>query len=54
MEISAAAVTRWQKQYFEELNAITPQDKTAFTSAQQHVQKFKKQLWRITREIMKS
>jgi transposase len=58
MEISgvgASAVTRWKKQYLEELNGSTPQDRQAFTPEQQKIQSLEKQLWRAKRdnEILK-
>lgn len=58
MEISgagASAVTRWKKQYLEELKGETPEGKKAFTPEQQRIQDLEKQLWRAKRdnEILK-
>lgn len=58
MEISgagASAVTRWKKQYLEEVNGKTPEGKQAFTPEQQKIQSLEKQLWRAKRdnEILK-
>ncbi len=58
MEISGAgdsAVRRWKKQYLDELNGNTPQDKQALTPEQQKIQSLEKQLWRAKRdnEILK-
>ncbi len=58
MDISGAgesAVRRWKKQYLDELNGNTPQDKQALTSEQQKIQSLEKQLWRAKRdnEILK-
>jgi len=58
MEISgagASAVTRWKKQYLEELNGKTPEGKQALTPEQQKIQSLEKQLWRAKRdnEILK-
>lgn len=58
MEISgagASAVTRWKKQYLEELGGKTPEGKQAFTPEQQKIQDLEKQLWRAKRdnEILK-
>ncbi len=58
MEISGAgstAVSRWKKQYLDELSGITPEGKKALTSEQQEIQSLKKQLWRAKRdnEILK-
>ena len=58
MEISGAgssAVTRWKKQYLEELSGITPEGKKALTPEHQEIQSLKKQLWRAKRdnEILK-
>jgi len=53
MEISGAgpsAVTRWKKQYLEELNGKTPEGKKAFTPEQQRIQELEKQLWRAKRD----
>jgi transposase len=53
MEISGAgdsAVRRWKKQYLDELNGYTPQDKQAFTPEQQKIQSLEKQLWRAKRD----
>ncbi len=58
VEISGAgstAVSRWKKQYLDELSGITPEGKKALTSEQQEIQSLKKQLWRAKRdsEILK-
>jgi transposase len=58
MEISGAgpsAVTRWKKQYLDELEGKTPEGKKAFTADQQTIQALEKQLWRAKRdnEILK-
>jgi len=53
MEISGAgssAVTRWKKQYLEELNGKTPEGKKAFTPEQQRIQELEQQLWRAKRD----
>lgn len=51
----ASAVTRWKKQYLEELAGKTPEGKQAFTSDQQRIQRLEKQLRRAKRdnEILK-
>jgi transposase len=58
VEISGAgstAVSRWKKQYLDELDGHTPEGKKALTSDQQEIQSLKKQLWRAKRdnEILK-
>ena len=58
IEISGAgqtAVSRWKKQYLEELGGKTPEDKKAFTPEQQEIQSLRKQFWRAKRdnEILK-
>ena len=58
MEISGAgqtAVSRWKKQYLEELAGTTPDGKKALTAEHQEIQELKKQLWRAKRdnEILK-
>ena len=58
MEIAgagASAVTRWKKQYLEELQGQTPEGKKAFSPDQQRIQELEKQLWRAKRdnEILK-
>ena len=58
MELSgagASAVTRWKRQYREELAGETPEGKKAFTPEQQRIQELEKQLWRAKRdnEILK-
>lgn len=58
MEISGAgesAVGRWKRQYLDELNGNTPQDKQALTPEHQKIQQLEKQLWRAKRdnEILK-
>ena len=53
MDISgagASAVTRWKKQYLEELKGNTPEGKKAFTPDQQRIQSLEKQLWRAKRD----
>lgn len=53
MEISGAgssAVSRWKKQYLEELKGKTPEGKKAFTADQQKIQALEKQLWRAKRD----
>jgi len=53
MDISgagASAVTRWKKQYLEELTGKTPEGKKAFTPDQQRIQDLEKQLWRAKRD----
>ena len=57
-EISGAcssAVTRWKKQYRNELSGITPDGKKALTLEHQRIQALEKQLWRARRdnEILK-
>ena len=52
MEISGAAsstVSKWKKQYQEELGGKTPSG-NAFTSAQQEIQTLKAELWRAKRD----
>jgi transposase len=58
VEISGAgstAISRWKKQYLDELDGITPEGKKALTIEQQEIQSLKKQLWRAKRdnEILK-
>ncbi len=58
MEISGAgdsAVRRWKKQYVDELNGNTPQDKQALTPEKQKIQSLEKRIWRANRdnEILK-
>jgi len=58
IEISGAgstAVSRWKKQYLDEIAGNTPEGKKALTSEQQEIQSLKKQLWRAKRdnEILK-
>lgn len=52
---SASAVTRWKKQYKDELSGHTPVNKTAMTPEQQRIQTLEKQLKRAKRdnEILK-
>jgi len=53
MEISGAgpsAVTRWKRQYLDELKGETPQGKKALTAEQQRIQDLEKQLWRAKRD----
>lgn len=58
MEISGAsqtAVSRWKKQYLDEINGKTPEGAQAMTLEQQEIQGLKKALWRAKRdnEILK-
>jgi len=58
VEISGAgstAISRWKKQYLDELAGNTPEGKKALTSDQQEIQSLRKQLWRAKRdnEILK-
>jgi len=58
MELSGAgatAISRWKKQYLEEVNGQTPQGTKALTAEQQKIQELEKQLWRAKRdnEILK-
>jgi len=58
VEISGACsseVTRWKRQYLEEINGGTPNGKKALTPGQQRIQELEKQLWRAKRdnEILK-
>jgi transposase len=58
MDISGAgptAVSRWKKQYLEELAGKTPEGKKALTAEHKEIQSLKKQLWRAKRdnEILK-
>ena len=58
MDISGAgqtAVSRWKKQYLEELDGKTPEGRSALTTEQQEIQRLKKELWRAKRdnEILK-
>jgi len=58
MDISGAAstaVSRWKKQYLEELDGKTPEGKKALTAEHKEIQSLKKQLWRAKRdnEILK-
>ncbi len=53
MEISGAgssAITRWKKQYIEEINGQTPEGKKALTPEQQQIQALEKQLWQAKRD----
>jgi len=43
------AVSRWKKQYLEELAGNTPESKKALTAEHQEIQQLKKQLWRASR-----
>ena len=45
-----SAVSRWKKQYKEELAGNTPINKAAITPEQQHIQELEKQLWRAKRD----
>lgn len=58
IEISGAgstAISRWKKQYLDELEGKTPEGKKALTAEHQEIQYLKKQLWRAKRdnEILK-
>ena len=58
MDISGAgqtAVSRWKKQYIDEIHGKTPQGTQAMTAEQQEIQRLKKELWRAKRdnEILK-
>lgn len=58
VEISGAsqtAVSRWKRQYLDELFGKTPEGKKAMTAEHQEIQELKKQLWRAKRdnEILK-
>lgn len=58
MDISGAsqtAVSRWKKQYLDELNGKTPEGAQAMTAEQQEIQRLRKELWRAKRdnEILK-
>ena len=52
---SLSAVTRWKRQYLEELTGVTPEGKSAITPEQQRIQELEKQLKRAQRdnEILK-
>jgi len=53
IDISGAgptAVTRWKRQYLDELNGTTPQGKKALTADQKAIQELEKQLWRARRD----
>ena len=53
MEISGAsesAVTRWKRQYINEMKGQTPEGRKALTSDQQRIQELEKQLWRAKRD----
>lgn len=53
MELSGAgatAISRWKKQYLEEINGQTPQGKKALTIEQQKIQELEKRLWRAKRD----
>ena len=47
---SGSAISRWKKQYKEELTGHTPDNKTAITPEQQRIQELEKQLWRAHRD----
>ena len=58
MELSGAgatAISRWKKQYLDEVKGKTPQGTKALTAEQQKIQELEKQLWRAKRdnEILK-
>lgn len=52
---SSSAVSRWRKQYIQELDGITPEGKSALTPDKQRIQELEKQLKRAQRdnEILK-
>ncbi len=53
MEISGAsqtAVSRWKRQYLEELGGKTPEGTKAMTPEHQEIQRLKKELWRAKRD----
>ena len=53
MEISGAcesAVSRWKRQYVNELNGMTPNNKVALTPEHQRIQALEKQLKRAQRD----
>ena len=49
------AISRWKRQYLDELDGNTPEGKKALTAEHQEIQDLKKQLWRAKRdnEILK-
>ena len=47
---SESAISRWKKQYKEELTGDTPDNKTAITPELQRIQELEKQLWRAHRD----
>jgi transposase len=47
---SESAISRWKKQYKEELTGHTPDNKTAITPELQRIQELEKQLWRAHRD----
>jgi transposase len=47
---SESAISRWKKQYKEELTGHTPDNKTAITPEQQRIQELEKKLWRAHRD----
>ena len=51
----STAVSRWKKQYLDEITGNTPEGKKALTAEQQEIQSLQKQLWRAKRanEILK-
>ena len=51
----SSAVTRWKKQYQEELSGVTPEGLKALTPEHQGIQELERQLWRAKRdnEILK-
>lgn len=58
IDISGAgqtAVSRWKKQYIDEINGKSPQGVQAMTPEHQEIQRLKKELWRAKRdnEILK-
>lgn len=53
MEISGAsqtAVSRWKRQYLDELGGKTPEGTKAMTPEHQEIQRLKKELWRAKRD----
>ena len=49
-EASESAISRWKKQYKEELTGHTPDNKTVITLEQQRIQELEKQRWRAHRD----
>ena len=47
---SSSAVSRWKRQYKQEISGHTPSNKTALTPEQQRIQELEKQLKRAQRD----